>query len=335
VPVPNSTPRWFFPNSTLDSVRAVFDRAHLPAEVQNRLLDAKNTLVEASAVTLFPGMVDFDAMTPEMRAAVYSELAKSPGNEYYQNPIFFTNDGMEVWLRSAKLRPELQAVIRKLSYPLGNVEVFSDLPMLLQRVQSDAEARRIVKVSTRVRCLIANLRIDPGDDIKALAAYWSAQNPESDILPLLQSAADRKTTLRLDLGHLLPPLARRWIYTYPGLYYARQGRLPDCHWTTLNFFNITPQQYYRDTRLAAQHVLEAYQKIEPPYRFGDALLFTAPDGYAIHSCVFIADDIVFTKDGENILQPWVFNKLDAVKQIYIRGDGYKVQGYRPKITAAQ
>lgn len=336
VPVPNSTPHWFFPGATLDSLRALFVRAGLPAEVQDRLLDPKRALKEASSYTLFPTPPDLDALTPEMRAVIYAELAKSPSNEYHQNPIFFTGGGVEEWLRDAKLRPELQAVVRKMSYPFGRAQAFSDVATLLQRAQSDTEVRRIVKATTRSRCLMAHLRIDPGDDIKALANYWSAHNEESDILPLLASAGERTCcSTELDITHLLPTLARRWIYTYPGLYYARQGRLPDCHWTTLNFFNITPQQYYRDTRLASQHVLEAYTPVKPPYRFGDALLFLNPQGNAIHSCVFIADDIVFTKDGENILQPWVLTKLDGVKQVYLRDDEWRIQGYRPKTTAAQ
>jgi hypothetical protein len=64
VPVPNSTPRWFFPAATIDSVRALLERAGLPAEVQSGLLDKKRALVEASSVTLFPIAADFEAMTP-------------------------------------------------------------------------------------------------------------------------------------------------------------------------------------------------------------------------------------------------------------------------------
>ena len=266
-----------------------------------------------------------------MRAVIYPEVAKSPANEFYQYPIYFTGDGVEEWLRDSKLRPELQDIVRKLSYPHGRVRAFSNIAVLLSHAQSDAEARRIVKVTTRVRCLIGHLRIESGDDIKALAAYWAGHDEESDILPLLESAGERTgCTTELDLTHLLPPLARRLLYTYPGLESARDGRLPDCHWTTLNFFNATPQQYYRDTRLASQRVMEGYRRIEPPYRFGDALMFMNAAGAVTHSCVYIADDIVFTKNGENLLQPWVLKKLDGVKQIYLQSDAWHVQGYRIK-----
>ena len=331
VPAPSSTPRWVFPGGTAEALRELFVRAGVPADMQSRLLDPKQVLKEDGGLTLFPSIRDLETMTPAMRAVVYPEVAKSSANEFYQNPIYFTGSGVEEWLRDARLRPELQAVIRSMSYPLGNVQAFSNIAVLLRHTKSDAEARRVIKVTTRVRCLLANLRLAPGDDIKALAAYWAGHDEESDILPLLESAGERTgCSARIDLTHLLPPLARRLLYTYPTLDHAREGRMPDCHWTTLNFFNHTPQQYYRDTRLAAQRILEAYNRVEPPYRFGDALLFLNPDGNAIHSCVFIADDIVFTKNGENALQPWVLKKLDGVKQIYLQQPGSRVQGCRLK-----
>ena len=331
VQAPSSTPRWVFTGTTAEALRALFVRAGLPADMQDRWLDPKHLLVEGGTLTIFPDPRDLENITPEMRAVIYPEVAKSPANEFYQNPIYFTGDGVEEWLRDAKLRPELQAVIRSMSYPLGQVQAFSNIAVLLRHAQSDAEVRRLVKVTTRVRCLIANLRIDPGDDIKALAAYWAGHDDQSDILPLLKSVGERTGgSAKLDLTHLLPPLARQLLYTYPSLVNARDGRLPDCHWTTLNFFNTTPQQYYRDTRLAAKRILEAYTPVAPPYRFGDALLFLDKEGNAIHSCTYIADDIVFTKNGENALQPWVLKKIAGVQQIYLRTDDERMQGYRLK-----
>lgn len=331
VQAPNSTPRWVFSDTKPEALRTLFVRAKMPADMQVRLLDPKKSLIANGQLTLFPSTDDLEAMTPEMRAVIYPEVAKSPANEFYQYPIYFTGDGVEEWLRDSKLRPELQDIIRKMSYPHGRVQAFSNIAVLLSHAQSDAEARRIVKVTTRVRCLIAHLRIEPGDDIKALAAYWTARDAESDILPLLESAGERAGAMaELDLMHLLPPLARRLLYTYPGLESAREGRMPDCHWTTLNFFNKTPQQYYRDTRLASQHVIESYRRVEPPYRLGDALMFMNSAGDVIHSCVYVADDIVFTKNGENLLQPWVLKKLNGVKQIYLQSDAWHVQGFRLK-----
>jgi len=112
--------------------------------------------------------------------------------------------------------------------------------------------------------------------------------------------------------------------------------LPDCHWTSLNFFNNTARSYYLDTRLAAGALLSQYERVNAPYRFGDVLAFVSSDS-VLHSCVFIADDIVYTKNGENILAPWVFQRMDDVMAIYQTDTSVQIQGYRlkPELRATQ
>ena len=110
---------------------------------------------------------------------------------------------------------------------------------------------------------------------------------------------------------------------------AKHGTLPDCHWTSLNFFNYDPHEYLLDSRLATSAVLENFSPVEPPYKYGDVLFFlNTTTGDAYHSCVHLADNLVFTKNGRNLLSPWLIMRLDDVKKIYLyRGDG-RVQGFR-------
>ncbi|HYF35880.1 MAG TPA: hypothetical protein VD994_11360, partial [Prosthecobacter sp.] len=99
----------------------------------------------------------------------------------------------------------------------------------------------------------------------------------------------------------------------------------------LNFFNYEPHEYLLDSRLATSAVLENFEPVPPPYKYGDVLFFLSNStGDAFHSCVHLADNIVYTKNGRNLLAPWVLMKLDDVKKIYLyRGDGY-IQAYRRK-----
>ena len=147
----------------------------------------------------------------------------------------------------------------------------------------------------------------------------------------MQSVIDTDGIEALPLSHLLPPLARKLTYTYPGLDLAKHGVLPDCHWTSLNFFNYEPHEYMLDSRLATSAVLENFEPVEPPYRYGDVLFFlSTTTGDAFHSCVHLADNLVYSKNGRNLLAPWVLMRLEDVKKIYLyRGDG-RVQGYRRK-----
>ena len=59
---------------------------------------------------------------------------------------------------------------------------------------------------------------------------------------------------------------------------AVRGRMPDCHWTPLNFFELSVKDYFLDLRLAANRVLQGYEKINPPYGLGDILLFLNDKG---------------------------------------------------------
>ena len=326
---PNSIPQWCFPGANEASLRQLFARAGLPDAMQKRLFDPRRTLTQGEVITLFPTVPDLEAMTPEMRGVVYPELAKTPLNEFHHDPIFIIG-GIDEWLRDTGLPAEIQALIRKMTYRRGRALVFSDLRTLLTHAKNEDEVQQICKSATRTRTLMAYLKI-PADGVKKdIIDYWTGGYPDNDSLPLLHSLTERPYGSTLDITHLLPPLGRRRLYTYPTAELATFGRMPDCHWTSLNFFSLARQEYFLDTRLASQRVIERYFTIPPPYRFGDVLFFNNPAGETIHSCVFIADDIVFTKNGENSLAPWILMRLGDVQDIYLLTSQFNMQGYREK-----
>ena len=76
--------------------------------------------------------------------------------------------------------------------------------------------------------------------------------------------------------------------------------------------------------------MEGYAQISLPGELGDVLVFLNPEGGAIHSCVYLADDLVYTKNGENGLSPWVIMRVGDLTDIYLRGPGYRAQYYRRK-----
>jgi hypothetical protein len=176
------------------------------------------------------------------------------------------------------------------------------------------------------------LIVDDNTDFKNVIRYWSGRKRNKDIEPLVASTLETEGANKLDVIHLLPSLARRFLYGYPPMELAVLGRMPDCHWTSLNFFNYKPREYYLDTRLATTAVLENYNRIEAPFEFGDVLMFLNAQGNAIHSCVYIADDIVYTKNGENIASPWLLMKIGDVQRIYSYEGQTSVQGFRLKAS---
>lgn len=329
-PVPNSQPRWFFPAAKESDLKALFEQAKLPAAMVARMFEKTQMLAVDGAVTFFPTVAEIEAMTPEARKVIYSRLARTDRNVFHADPVVFTGGDVDAWLRDARIRPELKEKMRLMAYRRGNVPVFSDVEVLLSYAQSDAEVRRIMKLVTRVRTLVARVKVTPDTDFVALYEYWSDQRRSRSIRPFLDSIAENPGDTSLDVIHLLPALPRRLLYTYPTFDLATSGRLPDCHWTSLNFFSRNPNAYYLDSRLASAHVVETYAKVSAPYRFGDVLFFINASGGAIHSCVYVADDIVYTKNGDNALTPWILMRMPNVIDIYSEQPGLQIQGYRRK-----
>jgi len=332
-PLPNTRPRWSFPEALLPELPDLFRKADLSEAFIAVLLDEKTVVKENGTCHLFPTLPDLEAISPEGRSIIYTELAKHENNEFCTDPVLIVGQTVKEWYRTSKLRPEIIAKVEKLSYLRGETTAFSDIAAVLNYAQSDSEARTIFKAFTRTRSLMIKIEVDHNTNVEELVGYWTLGLGlrRKDVEPIVQSIIDTDGIEALPLSHMLPALVRKLMYTYPGLDMAKHGMLPDCHWTSLNFFNYEPHEYLLDSRLATSAVLENFAPVEPPYKYGDVLFFLSnATGDAFHSCVHLADNIVFTKNGRNLLSPWVLMRLEDVKKVYLyRGDG-RIQGFRRK-----
>jgi len=335
-PMPNSRPRWVFPLGQLAELPALFQKAGLDQAFITDLMSPTTFVKDAEMVYLFPPLPMLEAMTPAQRQVIYAELRRYPINEFHADPVLVISGDVDEWFRTATLRPELIAKFKQFTYRRGEVLAFSDLPALISYAHDEAEAKSMMKAITRTRGLMVKLFLDEHTDLSAIMTYWNGglDVRRKDPVPLLQSIIDVEGTNRIDVVHMLPALPRKLLMTYPDISMGKDGILPDCHWTSLNFFNYDAQPYLLDSRLATSAVLERFNPVEAPYKYGDILFFLdAKNGDAFHSCVYIADDIVFTKNGRNVLSPWIFMKLDEVKKIYLFDDNGRIQGFRPKTAA--
>lgn len=328
--IPSTVTRWSFPGMDKIAVRDCFTRAGIGKEITERWL-AGCTFEQAGTLHVMPSNADIEALTPEKRSGLYAILAQWEVNSFYKDPVFITSGDVRDFLRNTEIGREHSAWFEKVCYRRGKVLCFSDIAALLARASSDSEALRLFKLCSRTRTMIARLRLSPQTDFTALNSYWSKGGRRKDVLTLLKSVAEAPGADYIDLIHLLPPLPRKLLNSYPPLELAMHGRMPDCHWSSLNFFNYEPREYFLDTRLAASHVLENFVPTEPPYQFGDVLFFMDAQGHhSFHSCVFIADDIVFTKNGDNAANPWILSHLGDIQQVYLSATGGRIQAYRRK-----
>jgi hypothetical protein len=65
-------------------------------------------------------------------------------------------------------------------------------------------------------------------------------------------------------------------------------------------------------------------------QFGDVLLLLGKDNKALHMCVHIADEMVFTKNGANTQQPWVLMKMSEMLGEYENEKPFQLVTYRRK-----
>ena len=326
---PNSKERWVFAGATEASLHALLERAGLPEPLKTRLLAPGTRFEQDGAIIIFPSPEDLLSLTQPMREVIYPELAKSELNEFHQNPVFIIGGDIDDWLRQSRLGERQKDAFRRMVWRRGKALAFSDVRTLLAISETPEEAQQVFRTLTRTRSLLVELRLPTASDLASLSDYWGSGFGDADSLPLLRAAVVRGSVAQVGLINVLPSLGRRRLYTYPTLDQAPNGRFPDCHWTSLNFFNNAPHSYYLDTRLAAGVLEQQYEKVGAPYRFGDVFAYVTDDSI-IHSCVFIAEDIVFTKNGENVLAPWVLQRLEDVAAIYQPDDSVRVQGYRLK-----
>ncbi|MBM3867742.1 MAG: hypothetical protein FJ384_02285 [Verrucomicrobia bacterium] len=326
---PSSVTRWTFEQTTEKGVREVMEKAGVPAEVVARLLGPTQVVASGNNVVVLPKVEDLVALGEAARSALYAELAKSSANEYQRDPVFIHGGDIDDWLAETEITKPQQELMRKLLWRRGSALVFSDIQALLTLAKNSEEVAAVFRTITRVRSLLVELKLPLKDGRATFIDYWSAGTLNTERVPFLVAITRRRAPQLIDATQFLPTLARRRVYTFPTASMGLKGRLPDCHWTSLNFFEEEPKDLFLDSAKASEHLLSAYVAVDPPYKFGDVLCFL-DGGEGLHTCVHVADDIVLTKNGESILAPWTFMSLKDVDDIYRRSADTRVQGYRLK-----
>lgn len=272
-------------------------------------------------------------LTPQARTVIYTALAAFPDNAAQAEPYRFTLNARDEWFKDSGLKPETIAKIEPLLYSRGNSLLFSDQALVIPDLQSREESTRLLKTLARKSTLMLKLRVDASTDVEALENYWGFPGAK-DIVPLLNSLKRRGTSTAVDIVHLLPRFARSRLYSYPAPNDPGVNSYMDCHWTVLNFFNQEPNPRYQDLNEVALTFRSNYHTVTGRPRYGDVYLFTLPNGDVIHSCVYIADNIVFTKNGSAPSSPWLLMKYEDVVAFYPSDQPLDIQRYRPNTLSS-
>ena len=333
-PLRNPRTRWAVPLEFEAEFRAILEGAPLSASQRSLLFNPDNLGVGDGLYAIFPPREVLETISHEARGEIYNYLSRFDVNVDIANPVRVRSGSVEEWAHGTEIRPELVELMSAMTYMKGGLMLFGDFPHLISLAKSDEEARILQKHSSRVRSMVIRLDVKSSPSVEEIMPYWTTGLGlrRKEIEPLIQAAMDTPGVTGLDLVHLLPPLPRKVLYTYPDLSMAVDGVLPDCHWTALNFFNYNPETLYLDEFFAASKLMSGFDQIEPPYRFGDVLVFVTEEMNAHHSCIYVAADIVYTKNGRSMYAPWTILHLKDVESTYpdFEGKPLRIQGFRKR-----
>jgi len=272
------------------------------------------------------------SLTPAVRSKLYLSLAQDSANRFQATPYLIPNGDVTALFHKAHGSNNAAVeAMKKLLYTRNGYTYFSDPETVLKTVPTAVERTDFLQSMTSQSAVMMQLLIRPDSDIEKPLNYWALSMPGvliKDLRPLFEAQQRLPEGGSISILHLLPPLARDKLFSSPLPPAAGSAKLPDCHWTALNHFNATPDPRMSDNEYAARYITEHYYEVAKPGIGGDLVLLLNANGNVVHSAVYIADDVVFTKNGVNYAQPWIlmhekdmignFSALEPVKVAYFR-----------------
>jgi hypothetical protein len=313
----NRQPVWFFPNANADAVSQMLQSAGVSADTASGLCAHARPEPGISGVVLSPDPSWVRQLNPETRARIYRELVKSGLNVDQTQAFRFLGSNPDAWFGDM-ISPETRQLIDPLIYRDGACMLLSDIELVRNEIGGEEEMRRLGKALFRQPTVIAQLSVDPGSDIDALVEYWGRGGRRTEIRPLIESIVGGGYGRFIDIIHLLPPFAKDHLYNYPQLSAADLNRpmVVNCLWTSLNFFSQKPDDRYLDGAFALKTLKENYFIVESDFELGDIVAFLDEKGDFFHAAVYVADDLVFSKNGISAMAPWTLMTMDEVKSYY-------------------
>jgi hypothetical protein len=324
-------PFWNFGQASEKTVEHALSSSGCSAALVRQLLDSR----------VAPGNDDFVIRPPEKlllsldkktRANLYLKLANNPKNFYQANPILVPGGNFTQLLHGQIQNPErIQGMYQRLCYDRNGYTYFSDPEVILRALDQDPKEREaFLKFLTTIRAVMASILVKPDTEIDLPVMYWGLATPGlriKDLYPLFEAQKSLPGGGAVPMANLLPEKARNQLYKTP-LASASQESLPDCHFAALSFFTSNPDPRFADTNFVAQYLANNYYEIGKPSLTGDLVLLVNSRNVLVHTGVHLAGDVVYSKNGANLGQPWVlmrekdmvglFSALEPVNIRYMR-----------------
>jgi len=322
-------PAWHFPNVYSAGLSALFKEIGLSESLGARLLPLARPARSFGGLTIHPPRQLVLGLSPEDRRALYVALCEYPQNADQRNQFAFRADSADQWFAGSSVSPGTRKLVEPLIYRQGGFVYFADMRSINDSIPSGAERSGLFKALRREATFLVHLRVSGDSDVDALVNYWGRGGRALDVRPIIESLARSPAGGAINITHLLPPFARSRLYTYPARSTGEMKHRRDCHWTSLNFFSQVPDDRFCEHEEVMRTLRTDYYVIHGNLRLGDIAVVGNAKVGAIHSAVYIADDILFHRCGADSSAPWVLTRLENLKGFYPRKN-MAIRYYRRK-----
>lgn len=307
---------WEFPHREQEDVRKLLASSDISPEWIEKLCEEGTWADSLDGLTVNVPDSLVERLTPEQRTELYPKIYRK---EKLSSLSFNIQRG-DLDLMTEDLPPQDVERIRTFLFRRGETLSLIDVGPLLRSLSTMEDIRRVYAALVRVKAMVAEVEICEDDNLESIVNYWSARGHNPNVSELLDESVIRSSRTTFDLIHLLPRFPKRYLNTYPRLSDANSQAATDCWWTAVNFFSVEPSRRVLDP-LPLDYFLERdFEPAQPPYQLGDLVLLFELDendeGVLVHAYNHIADDIVFSKNGAGMVQPWVLIRESDVLSLY-------------------
>ena len=308
---------WIFNGINLEQVEASFAANGLTKEQVKAQVTPEHVALQGATTVFTPDEDFLLSLKPETRQKLYGAFYGMGVGTNFDYPFIFPKDSIELIYADARLHRDDVALLKRLVYPSANAVHLSDYDLFMKKIPTPERRAVTAKVLSLELAVLARLCVRPDTDIEKIASYWGGVDNVRfiDIRPMLEALKGLPHGGTLSLMYFLPPFARDRLYTYP-LPTQASDPLMDCHWSTFNFSNVQPDNNFNNAAYTRKYIEKNLYQIDAPSVYGDILLFADKKEEIKHSAVYLADDLAFTKYGNNYRQPWMIVHIADMQAVY-------------------
>jgi len=307
---------WFFKGYTAEQLLPRLTEFGIVGELRDRFRAPGVWNEVEGGINITPTSDIVLNLPAKSRLALYSLLASFPENN--SSLIFVLARTVDERFAGTTVRPETIGAFKRLCCEYGRYLVFSDVASIFSIIPTYEERVAFLKALTRQPTMLVRLRVNSKSDVGALSAYWAKGGRGMDERALLESLAQVPGGTYLNLDNLLPSGSMSRLYSFPLPANPLAGPVvrQDCHWSAFNFFRDAGDEQVTSPEFILHKLRDDYYPVLSDQRYGDLVVFVTPDGSMIHSAVYLAANIVFTKNGDTQMHPWMFSTVQNLIDQY-------------------